>query len=728
MIPLVSQHDTWVSLDSITGCPADCAYCFVRRYRKTGVRPVASVAPDKAVQGLIEYLQKASEFLKAKEIETLRIVCLGNYTDMFMSRDTRRYAIEYAQLHHQQLPKVPIVFVTKAVLDLETVDGLDNIGHPILVFVSQSFLTSYQTGDARYEKGVASPEESCNNLRLLAQSNHLIPLHFWRPLTYINLPNEAAAFEQISMIHEAGAIASVAVGLKYGRFLQKEFVGVNSPLRSLLVDCHEDMYSPLGEVFPLQLRDITLRVGREVGHPVYLNTSCAVSIALTIPEYLRTWRPPIRRVRCDPASCPDHQRARCLEQDQNRVPSRNLMDQLCDTLMVPKSGVDWDSSSETIVVNSTLTQELQCRLIHLTGFRLRPLVVQASREWIGTVAGVGLAMKQNGIQIELENSQVSAELARSIERLKRITGMLTPVGPPSDRRPSLFSRYFHVRRVAIVALGCAVRVEEAGGKVNMEHVRRLSWLHDLNRWPFAHNSEKGLYDQSASLPQYFHSKGIPISAHEIDELVGIHKNNVRNLSKEALLVLTADRATGMIEDILFAITALGLKPSLIPDRHASNIELPFDQQTYQDRLREICKMFQNHKMISEYKEVLDRMVTACALNLVAKYIRNWHEFDLDKGFQQCVVDAKSSLLIPLLYPIINNGVGHGEFIRERIVTPLLSRLGPDYVRVFTSMDDCEAVNLAVRYQLIHSNEVSHVYSDFAYIQHKQPNNYFCKEL
>src|SRR5262249_38749528 len=147
-----------------------------------------------------------------------------------------------------------------------------------------------------------------------------------------------------------------------------------------------------------------------------------------------------------------------------------------------------------------------------------------------------------------------------IERMKHITGMFTPVGPPDDRRPELFSRYLHVRRVATVALGCCSRVTSAGGEVNQPRVRPLAWLHGLNRWPFAHNSEKGRYDQAADVRAYLQANRIELDHRDTADIVGVHHKSSGELSREGSVVLTADQATGAVEDIFLAITAVGLAP------------------------------------------------------------------------------------------------------------------------------------------------------------------------
>src|SRR5208337_1371016 len=95
-----------------------------------------------------------------------------------------------------------------------------------------------------------------------------------------------------------------------------------------------------------------LGVARMEGHPVYLNTSCAVSFALGMSDFLQTWRPPVRKVRCEPANCPEQQRARCFSQTLNRIPSAETIARISDYLAVPEGFVHWNELCQSITVET----------------------------------------------------------------------------------------------------------------------------------------------------------------------------------------------------------------------------------------------------------------------------------------------------------------------------------------------------------------------------------------
>src|SRR5882672_4092865 len=86
---------------------------------------------------------------------------------------------------------------------------------PILIFFTQSFVSDANL--SMIERGpTCKPIETVDNMRLVAASRHLTALHFWRPITLQTVSSLDVAIRQIELVKKAGAIASVAIGLKVG--------------------------------------------------------------------------------------------------------------------------------------------------------------------------------------------------------------------------------------------------------------------------------------------------------------------------------------------------------------------------------------------------------------------------------------------------------------------------------------------------------------------------------
>jgi hypothetical protein len=272
----------------------------------------------------------------------------------------------------------------------------------------------------------------------------------------------------------------------------------------------------------------------------------------------------------------------------------------------------------------------------------------------------------------------------------------------------------------MVALGCARKVAEAGGTIDEARVRRLTWLHDLNRWPFAHNSEQGLYDQAADLAAYFRDNHIPLDPGDADDLGGLHRKEHASLSREGSLVLGADQATGVIEDVLLGITAVGLAPEEVPVEIAASVGLPLRDPAFRQRLWEVRQLFRERGSAQQYGYALDRLVTAYGLALLDRHVLPGHDFALSEDFATTVRNVKSNFLYPVLFPITNDRVGHGPFLRARVIEPLIGHLGAEHARRLTALDDRAALELAVTCGFLRPEEVARGYPDLAYIEREEP--------
>src|ERR1017187_4271345 len=213
-LPLIAEHDTWISVDPIVGCPANCKYCYLGplglRTRKAEIR----VEPHALIGAVRKYLHTRGHGDRYDRLAHTP-VCFGNYTDTFMSEIGITYFKEYARLHAASLGRHPLCVVTKARLSGDDLAALDEIGQRIVLFLSQSFLG--RLGNLRIELGPTSkPEDTTRNLELFASLRNVVPVHFLRPVTRRNVPNVERAVEILAQMRGAGAAATVAVGLKLG--------------------------------------------------------------------------------------------------------------------------------------------------------------------------------------------------------------------------------------------------------------------------------------------------------------------------------------------------------------------------------------------------------------------------------------------------------------------------------------------------------------------------------
>lgn len=272
IVPLIAEHDTWISLDPVIGCPAKCEYCYLHGLGLTAHKAETRVSPERLIIELrARFGEEGPRWAGNRRLPMA--MCIGNYTDQFMTRAGLEFLLAYLPLHAKNFPKHPLCIVTKSRLRAQDVQQLDRVGHRVLVFLSQSFIRSTCLHSG-LEKGPTSrPSDTIDNALLLAQSRNLTPLHFWRPLSPVTLPDLETAIRQIEPLQRAGVWASVAIGLKCGATICTG----STELRALFGGAE---LPKGGQYLDALVEKRALTAGHKIGHPVYRHTSCAVAYAL----------------------------------------------------------------------------------------------------------------------------------------------------------------------------------------------------------------------------------------------------------------------------------------------------------------------------------------------------------------------------------------------------------------------------------------------------------------
>ncbi len=76
-VPLIAEHDTWISVDPLVGCPADCAYCYLGPLELRAKRPTVRVRPQELVIELKRYLDYRQGAWRLPMLWPVPI-CIGN--------------------------------------------------------------------------------------------------------------------------------------------------------------------------------------------------------------------------------------------------------------------------------------------------------------------------------------------------------------------------------------------------------------------------------------------------------------------------------------------------------------------------------------------------------------------------------------------------------------------------------------------------------------------------
>lgn len=376
---IITEHDTWVSVDPILGCKANCSYCYLHSLDLIAKEPRIRLSAPELISKLDLFFHKRGSYTWGKDLSPIP-VCIGNYTDMLTSSEGLEYLLNYISLFSAQFPNHYVVIITKAVLDPVYLEQINALNHPVLVFISQS--GAKKVGLNRIERGpVSSFEKSIENVRYISKLPYLTAIHFWRPVTEATVPDKLTALECVRAFKDAGALASVAIGLKGGHFLSHETLQnqklLGGPGKKLPVS---------GELFPTHVEQWVLDAGRELDYPVYRHTSCAIALAMQKREALGTWRTQYRTIKCLPSSCPSAQRARCDSfRMTNQIPSEQDFVIVQKDLGIKRELISWNAQNEYILVEGEVDQSTLTITSHKVGFGIIPKKLNQNRAWVGSI-------------------------------------------------------------------------------------------------------------------------------------------------------------------------------------------------------------------------------------------------------------------------------------------------------------------------------------------------------
>ncbi len=689
-VALIEEHDTWVSVDPLVGCPASCDYCYLGPLNLAGREPEIRVSPLLLIEKLSAFLRQRIPRLNDR-VQPIPL-CMGNYTDMFLSQQGIDYLRAYIPLHATHFPNHPLCLITKARLRAETVAELDAVGHPILFFLSQSF---FLEAGSRVEKGpVSKVQDTLDNFSLLARSQHIIPLHFWRPVTLKNVPSLSAAVHQLERIHEAGALASIAIGLKWGPGM-RDVRGT-----STLVDDPSVLHD--GENLPENLRRWFHQAGAKTGHPVFRHTSCAIALALRRAEALGTWRAPIRQTMCEPCSCPSVQRARCdAAREDDVAPGLPVLEGIASRLQIPKDLVTWSKDENCISIGAEVTQNRHAELIHQTGFRISVNKYRLHLAWPGSILH---AKSEKNKDMNRADSMVETEdfswrrtyprLCALLDRLEGITGFVSVLG--NDPRVEVYRRSHHLNRVSQVTRWLCDQFPMVDRQVAL----LIAECHDINRLPFAHNLEKAIrFDQAQNLASYLEDHDVYLYPEIVQSMVSMLSKDT-NGSPEARLVFAADVVTGFLEDPLLAMSTLGFSLSSIPTDVANKLGLLSDEALHA-RINELNYLF--HHRPSAFPALLGETVLIYATTFLERYNTGNQLFIETPIFPSINQELKESFLRAQLFPINNERVSQGKRLSQEVGIPLMASFkadGLDPIKVLLDMTDQQALIAAFERGLI----------------------------
>jgi DNA repair photolyase len=290
----ISQHKSFLGVDTFIGCNAGCAYCF--RYRKEIIDPRRTCEDREIVDGLLQH----PFFVRG--VTPLSVN--SNSTDPFHAA-VRASTLDILDMLESSGITNPITLITKVPLPEQEIQRLHSSSKLNLdVNVSYSAMPE--------EVEPISANARIDFMKRLAEAPIRVAL-FARPI----VADWNATAEHFRAIFHAARLANVGAIIVGGLRLSD---GIRSNIR------RSGLAIPLGHAkdykkyLPAELKDLILEVYREMGMntPLVRRASCGRAlIRPNMPDFNAHWDEPERNCW---SSCPVAQQRICHDQAA-RVPS-----------------------------------------------------------------------------------------------------------------------------------------------------------------------------------------------------------------------------------------------------------------------------------------------------------------------------------------------------------------------------------------------------------------------
>lgn len=197
--PVIDQHETWIAINPVQGCPKGCGYCYLKNRGQTLAKPVELATPEQTVA-----LLKASPYYHSHAV-----LALYTCTDALATPRTRAHLVGLLDQITDSGLRNPVCLITKCAITDEVLAAIVRArvaGLPVIVYLSYSGL------GPDVEHGIDHEALRANFPRL---HNSGVPvIHYWRPLMPAN--STPAVITRVLDWAARYAACSVSVGLKVG--------------------------------------------------------------------------------------------------------------------------------------------------------------------------------------------------------------------------------------------------------------------------------------------------------------------------------------------------------------------------------------------------------------------------------------------------------------------------------------------------------------------------------
>lgn len=328
--PVIDQHETWLAINPVQGCPKGCGYCYLQDRGQTLAKPVELATPEQTTA-----LLTASPYYHPHAV-----LALYTCTDALATPPNRTHLTGLLdQLTTTDL-RNPVCLISKCPITDDVLAAIlraRTAGVPVIVYLSYSGL------GPDIERGIN--HQALRDAFPLLHDHGIPVIHYWRPLMPANSSRETIT----SVLDWAAryATCSVAVGLKAKP-------GARAQLAALWPALDSDAL-PLESadaIWPRETWDLLESLPeRYPHHPIYQTNSCALAHVLGRADSHRIHGTST----CTTNHCPAAQRDRCASAVPAAVTVNEIRDRLTWLGLPTVLPVRWEAEQQTATIDAPLS-------------------------------------------------------------------------------------------------------------------------------------------------------------------------------------------------------------------------------------------------------------------------------------------------------------------------------------------------------------------------------------
>lgn len=361
--PVIDQHDTWLAVNPVQGCPKGCTYCYLQDLGLTRAKPAVLATPAETVEQLLAHRYYHPDL----------ILALYTCTDALATPVTRVHLTGLLDALGASTIRNPVCLITKCAVPDDVIDAINRQrarGLTVIVYLSYSGL------GPDIEKGIDHTALRANFPRLHAAGIPLV--HYWRPALPHN--SHPDVIEDVMDWTTRYARCTVAVGTKIKPTALEQITSLWPALSDPGLDPQA-----ADSLWPRATWDWLSNIPRRYAdHPVFQTNSCALAYLLGRADRAAVLNTPT----CLMNHCPAAQREHC----RHTVPQRPAVtegdvDRRLTAIGHPGLPYTLNPATRTLVLGRALPLRDRHHLTQVLAITVRSPQDPHERYWPGRLSG-----------------------------------------------------------------------------------------------------------------------------------------------------------------------------------------------------------------------------------------------------------------------------------------------------------------------------------------------------